>query len=68
MVRRAQYCFLGLFPDLRKIDCVSCPKIFLRAESNPVALKNNTEHADPLFIAFVDNVAALAIINCMHGR
>ena len=30
---------------------VWCSKIFLRAENNPVMLKNSTEHAQSLFTA-----------------
>ena len=33
-------------------DAVECSKIFLRAGNNPVMLKNSTEHAEPLLIAF----------------
>ena len=41
----------GLFPALRKTVEHSTPKIFLCAGSNPVVLKNSTEHAESLFIA-----------------
>ena len=35
---------------------VSCSKVFMRAGNNPVALKNSTEHAEPLFIALFDTL------------
>ena len=41
--------------NVRALDCFSCYKIFLRAGNNPVVLKNSTEHAEPLFIALLDD-------------
>ena len=34
--------------NVRAVDCVSCSKIFLHAGSNPVVLKNSTEHPETL--------------------
>ena len=42
----------GLFPARRKILVVECSDVFLNAGNNPGVLKNSTEHAETLFIAF----------------
>ena len=44
-----------MFWTIFKKFCVSCSKIFLCAENNPVVLKNSTGHAEPLFIALIEN-------------
>ena len=33
-------------------DAVECSNVFLSAGNNPAVLKNSTEHAETLFIAF----------------
>ena len=38
--------------SFRARDAVECSDVFLSAGNNPVVLKNSTEHAEPLFIAF----------------
>ena len=58
MVQRAQYCFRARqscfqhAENFRARDAVECYNVFLNAENNPEVLKNSTEHAEPLFIAF----------------
>ena len=60
MVQRAQYRFRALqdcfqhLKNFRTLDCVTCSRICLRAGNNPVVPKSSTEHAEPLFIALVD--------------
>ena len=49
----------GLFPALRKtLEHLNASRvlIFWRAGNNLVVLKNSTEHAEPLFIAFFIHV------------
>ena len=38
--------------NFRARNAVECSNVFLRAGNNPGVLKNSTEHAEPLFIAF----------------
>ena len=38
--------------NFRARDAVECSNVFLSAVNNPGVLKNGTEHAEPLFIAF----------------
>ena len=38
--------------NFRAQDAVSCSNVFLSAGNNPGVLKNSTEHAETLFIAF----------------
>ena len=38
--------------NLRARDAVECSNAFLSAGNNPGVLKNSTEHAETLFIAF----------------
>ena len=38
--------------NFRARDAVECSNVFLSAGNNPGVLKNSTEHAEPLFIAF----------------
>ena len=39
-------------PNKKCWSPVECSNVFLRAGNNPGVLKNSTEHAEPLFIAF----------------
>ena len=39
--------------NFRARDAVKCSNVFLSAGNNPGVLKNSTEHAEPLFIAFI---------------
>ena len=38
--------------NFRARESVECSNVFLSAENNPGVLKNSTEHAETLFIAF----------------
>ena len=38
--------------NVRARDVVECSNVFLSAGNNPGVLKNSTEHAETLFIAF----------------
>ena len=38
--------------NFRARDAVECSNVFLSAGNNPGVLKNSTENAEPLFIAF----------------
>ena len=38
--------------NFRARDAVECSNVFLSAGNNPGVLKNSTEHAESLFIAF----------------
>ena len=38
--------------NFRARDAVDCSNVFLSAGNNPGVLKNSTEHAETLFIAF----------------
>ena len=41
--------------NVRARDAVKCSNVFLSAGNNSGMLKNSTEHAEPLFIALIDN-------------
>ena len=42
----------GTQKNFRTRDAVECSNVFLSAGNNPGVLKNSTEHAETLFIAF----------------
>ena len=62
MLPRIQFCFRALqvcfqhLKSVRALDWVSCSKIFLGAGNSPVALRNSTEHAQPLLRVLIKAV------------
>ena len=58
MFQHAQYVFehdrvvSSTQKNFRARDAVECSNVFLSAGNNPGVLKNSTEHAETLFIAF----------------